>query len=90
VLARLWELSKAWAFVEALLVCSSFSILGETDRHASVLIEIIQELPDLAGNIISDLHVAALMREQKLFFPALTCGWCTKLPVHANSMDQDV
>lgn len=63
VLARPWQLSNAWAFVEALLACPSFCILGETDRHASVLSEIIKELPDSAGNIISDLHVAALMRE---------------------------
>jgi len=63
VLARPWQLSNAWAFVEALLVCPSFSILVETDRHVGVLAEIIKEVPDLAGNIISDLHVAALTRE---------------------------
>jgi hypothetical protein len=31
-----------------------------------------------------------ILIHRKLFFPALTCGWFTKLPVHANSMDQDV
>jgi predicted nucleic acid-binding protein len=63
VLARPWQLPNAWAFVEALLVCSSFSVLEETNRHDGVLAQIIKEVPGLAGNIVRDLHVAALMRE---------------------------
>jgi uncharacterized protein len=63
VLSHPWEPEAALRFVRALLSSPGFSVLIETDRHALVLGEIISELPDLAGNILSDLHVAALMRE---------------------------
>jgi uncharacterized protein len=63
VLPRPWQTRSAWGFIEALLVCPAFSILVETDRHADVIGEIVSQIPGLAGNIVSDLHVAALMRE---------------------------
>jgi uncharacterized protein len=63
VLSHPWETGAAWRFVSSLLSSPGFSILVPTDRHALVLSEIINEIPDLAGNILSDLHVAALMRE---------------------------
>jgi uncharacterized protein len=63
VLTRPWETEPAWTFVKSLLSSPGFSILAETDRHELVVGEIISELPDLAGNVLSDLHIAALMRE---------------------------
>jgi uncharacterized protein len=63
VLTRPWKTEAALHFIGTLLSSPGFSILVETDRHALVLGEIIREAPDLAGNILSDLHVAALMRE---------------------------
>ncbi|MBV8099351.1 MAG: PIN domain-containing protein [Verrucomicrobia bacterium] len=66
VLTRPWEIEAAYGFVKSLLSSPGFSLLVETDRHELVVSEIISETPDLAGNILSDLHVAALMREHGL------------------------
>ena len=63
VLSRPWKTEAAWRFVRLLLASPGFSVLVETDRHALVIDEIISEAPELAGNIMSYLHVAALMRE---------------------------
>jgi uncharacterized protein len=63
VLSQPWEMESAYGFVKSLLSAPGFSLLVETDRHALVVGEIISEIPDLTGNIVSDLHVAALMRE---------------------------
>jgi uncharacterized protein len=63
VLPRPWKPKDAWAFVNAICAAPSFAILTETDRHAEVIAEITGEIPDATGNMVSDLHVAALMRE---------------------------
>jgi uncharacterized protein len=63
VLAKPWRSQQAWDFVETLLKSSGFSLLIETDRHGKVVEEILYDLPDIAGNIVSDLHIAALMKE---------------------------
>lgn len=39
------------------------TLLGPTPRHPVVLRETLDELPDLRGNIVHDLHTAVLMRE---------------------------
>ncbi len=41
----------------------SAGILLATERHASVLAEVISELPHLRGSILHDVHTAVLMRE---------------------------
>ena len=38
-------------------------MLLPTARHSALLSEIIAEVPQLRGNILHDLHTAALMRE---------------------------
>jgi len=38
-------------------------VLLPTNRHSDVLREIVQDLPQLAGNILHDATTAALMRE---------------------------
>jgi toxin-antitoxin system PIN domain toxin len=58
-----WTASKAWNFLQALLQAPGFGQLTATDRHQAVLGEILDELPDLRGNLIHDLHTAVLMRE---------------------------
>jgi toxin-antitoxin system PIN domain toxin len=63
VLARPWQTREAWLFVEALLQSPGLAVLTETDRHAAVTAEVIGEAPGAGGNVLSDLHVAALMRE---------------------------
>ncbi len=54
---------EAWGFLGALISDAGFSILTPTQRHAAVLSEIVEELPDIRGNIAHDLHIAVLMRE---------------------------
>jgi len=63
VLRRPWSPQAAWEFVQALLAAPTLSLLGETDRHGSVLHDLIERLPRLAGNLLHDAHTAALMLE---------------------------
>lgn len=63
VLRRPLSPAEAWEFVSALLASPSLDLLAATDRHASVLAELVAEVPRLAGNLLHDAHTAALMRE---------------------------
>lgn len=63
VYRRPWTSAMAWRFVETLLACPNVSILTATRRHAAVLGQCLEELPDVRGNLVHDLHIAALMRE---------------------------
>ncbi len=54
---------QAWSFVEEVRASRSFQILSETDRHPQVVADLIGECPWAAGNLMHDLHTAALMRE---------------------------
>lgn len=63
VLPQPWTLHQAWHFVEALLASPSLEILVATARHAKVVAEITGEVTGLEGNLVSDLHIAALMKE---------------------------
>ncbi len=54
---------EAWQFLENLLDAPNFGALHPTQRHGAALSEIIEELPDLRGNVSHDLHTAVLMRE---------------------------
>jgi len=58
-----WTVTEAWAFLEAILAAPSLSMLVPTERHAGVLGELTSRLPHLCGNILHDVHTAALMRE---------------------------
>ena len=53
----------AWSFIERLLASPGFFLLAATDRHQAVLAQTLAELPDVSGNLVFDLHTAALMRE---------------------------
>ena len=57
------EPGDAWGFLSALLESPGFEILTPTPRHASVLAQTLEELPDLRGNVLHDLHTAVAMRE---------------------------
>ena len=63
VLLRPRALEEAWDFLERLLESPSFSILLPTERHQSALAQTIRENPDVRGNRVHDMHIAALMRE---------------------------
>ncbi|MAE70303.1 MAG: VapC toxin family PIN domain ribonuclease [Gemmatimonadetes bacterium] len=58
-----WSAVQAWAFVDALLASPSFSVLVETERHPVVARSVLDEVPDLRGNLVHDGHTAVLMRE---------------------------
>ena len=55
--------AEAWAVVESLLASPGFGVLTATSRHPAVAAEVIREVPDVAGNLVHDAHVAILMRE---------------------------
>lgn len=57
------DLPRARAWIAALLAGRSASVLGPTDRHLTVLEEVVARHPRLRGNIVHDLHTAVLMRE---------------------------
>ncbi len=40
-----------------------FDLLSPTPRHAAVLSQTLNELPDVRGNLCHDLHTAVVMRE---------------------------
>jgi uncharacterized protein len=63
VLRQPMKIVDAWEFVKILLASSGLGVLGSTQRHADVAVEVISEMPHLAGNLLHDTHTAVLMRE---------------------------
>jgi toxin-antitoxin system PIN domain toxin len=63
VMRRPWSAAQAWRFVAALLASPGLGLLVETERHAAVTEQVLQELPHVAGNLVHDAHTAILMRE---------------------------
>ena len=66
VFGKPFIMSQAWDFVEAVLASPSLAVLVHTDRHQSVAAEVLDELPDISGNLVFDAHIAILMREHGL------------------------
>ena len=58
-----WTPGEAWGFLQSLLDSPGFDLLIATPRHAAVLAQTLNELPDVSGNLCHDLHTAVLMRE---------------------------
>ena len=63
VMRKPWKSREAWSFVEALLASPGLAVLVPTERHAAVAARVIEEIPNLSGNLIHDAHTAILMRE---------------------------
>lgn len=63
VMRQPWQTTAAWEFIEALLAAPGVSMLIPTSRHADVIGDVIRELPEVAGNLLHDMHTAVLMRE---------------------------
>jgi toxin-antitoxin system PIN domain toxin len=63
VFPRPWSAPLAWQFVEALLASPGLRLLIETQRHAQITAQVLEELPNLRGNVLHDVHTAVLMRE---------------------------
>lgn len=58
-----WPAGDAFEFLEALLASPGLGLLVPTERHRTVLAEVLSELPHLSGNILHDAETAVLMRE---------------------------
>jgi toxin-antitoxin system PIN domain toxin len=54
---------ESWRFLEALLAAPSFDILVQTDRHAEIVRDLSAGLSWASGNLMHDLHTAAIMKE---------------------------
>ena len=63
VMRQPWQTTAAWEFIEALLSAPGMSMLEPTSRHADVTGDLIKALPEVAGNLLHDMHTAVLMRE---------------------------
>jgi len=63
VFRRPWSGASAWKFIAAVLSSPAVTLLVPTHRHPAVLRQTLEELPELAGNRMHDLHTAVLMRE---------------------------
>jgi toxin-antitoxin system PIN domain toxin len=63
VLRSPWSAPEAWSFVDALLASPGLAVLTPTKRHAEVAADLIEQIPDLSGNLMLDAHTAVLMRE---------------------------
>ena len=63
VFARPLTLAQACSWVGELRRSVDCQVLGETERHADVLAELVVRHARLAGNPVHDLHTAALMLE---------------------------
>ena len=63
VFVRPWSAPEAWSFVEALLAAPGLQLLVETERHPAIARAVLDEIPDLRGNLVHDAHTAVLMRE---------------------------
>lgn len=57
------SMAPAWYFVDSLLQSPALSILTEGERHRTILAGLTQQSPELHGNILHDMHTAALMQE---------------------------
>lgn len=58
-----WPAQAARRFIESMLACRGLGVLTATRRHAAVLEQCLDELPEARGNLMHDLHTAVLMRE---------------------------
>lgn len=58
-----WAAKEAWAFIAAVLASPGLSFLLPTDRHATIAMAVLEEIPSLRGNLMHDAQTAILMRE---------------------------
>jgi toxin-antitoxin system PIN domain toxin len=63
VLREPWTSRRACGFLRTLLSEPGFALLAATPRHAAVLAQTLEEVPEARGNLIYDVHTTVLMRE---------------------------
>lgn len=62
-MSKPFPIEGAWRFLERVLASPGVQMLEHTHRHGTVVADILSEVPLLKGNILFDLHTAALLRE---------------------------
>lgn len=63
VFPRPLVVGEAWEFLESVLSSSGASFLVPAERHVDVLSELLDEMPELGGNLLHDAATVVLMRE---------------------------
>jgi len=63
VFAHPWSSREAHGFLEAVIESPGLSMLLPTERHRTVLAEVVADLPLLSGNLWHHAETATLMRE---------------------------
>jgi toxin-antitoxin system PIN domain toxin len=63
VFRRAWSSGQAWDFLARIQESPGLGILVPGERHGQVLAEVIEQVPQLAGNVLHDAETAVLMRE---------------------------
>lgn len=63
VFAKPLSLAEAWGWINRLCSSRSCQVLTESDRHSEIMAELLSRHGRMGGNIIHDLHTAALMLE---------------------------
>lgn len=58
-----WTPAEARGFLAGVVGSQGVAVLLPTGRHAAVLEQTVEEVPDVRGNQMYDLHTAVLMRE---------------------------
>lgn len=58
-----WRTEQAWAYVDAILAAPTLSVLSAGDTHRSIVEGLLEELPDLRGELMHETQIAATMLE---------------------------
>lgn len=66
VLARPFSTHEAWSFLQSVLASPGVGLLVPTERHAGVLTQLIDRVPQLTGNLVHDAKTVALMYEHSI------------------------
>ena len=57
-----WDYQSALSFIDSLIATGNFFMLSETERHFEVLSTTMENMPEMRGSIMYDLHTAVLMQ----------------------------
>lgn len=63
ILRHPFSMAESWRFVTNMTESSGLKFLVETERHAQVAVEVLDQVPLMTGNILFDAHTAILMKE---------------------------
>jgi toxin-antitoxin system PIN domain toxin len=63
VVSHPWSVEASWSFITALTASDSMGVLRATEAHERILGQVLEEHPDLRGNLLHDTHTVVLMRE---------------------------